>query len=354
METTKSGVASFIPIPDLEKLQVGHAGLYVDEAVDVDEAVESDNRTITFTRDIPLGLAGAGKTLITCEKGIKAFVKEIAKEKNHLPNSELGVWIYYLTRGILDDFSRTWEQTPYSLQEKKTSIEKSKEQGKRVLSKKEKNELVAKIDLLYYENDISSGKITFEEAQKLAKEAYDKKQELENAGYFISKNKTEGVSLFDWKKEIGEATGNPDAYKLYTKNAVEVVIPNIADNYFLQDKKPKKLTNELLKSELAMVASQFTGREDMEYVGLQINGNSDICAHIEANEKYKNALSKAKEIKGIHLVKIKKPGFMKPRYICIETTNHKDEQMLLLFGNDGVFIFHFPNDYLEKIKLSKL
>jgi hypothetical protein len=336
METTKSGVASFIPIPDLDKIQVGHAGLYVDEAV------ESDNRTITFTRDIPLGLAGAGKTLITCEKGIKAFVKEIAKEKNHLPNSELGVWIYYLTRGILDDFSRTWEQTPYSLQEKKTSIEKSKEQGKRVLSKKEKNALLSQMDMKFYQTDIASGKITIEEAFSSIRAALEKKQELEDAGYFISTNKTEGVSLFDWKKEIGEATGNPDAYKLYTRNAVEVVIPNIAQNYFLQDAKPKKLTNELLKSPLAPVASQFTGRKDMEYDGLQIKGNPDIYDIIKDDEKYKNKIAEIKSVKGIHLVKIKKPGYMKPRYICFETNNQKGEQVLFLFGDGGVFTFNSP------------
>lgn len=345
METTKSGVASFIPIPDLDKIQVGHAGLYVDEAVDVDEVVERDNPTITITKDIDLGLEKdrtAGKILITCEGGIKIFVKEIAKEENHLPNSELGVMIYYLTRGIMDDFSRTWNRTPISLQSKKTGIEKSKEQGKRVLSKKEKNELLSQMDMKFYQTDIASGKITIEEAFSSIRAALEKKQELEDAGYFISTNKTEGVSLFDWKKEIGEATGNPDAYKLYTRNAVEVVIPNIAQNYFLQDAKPKKLTNELLKSPLAPVASQFTGRKDMEYDGLQIKGNPDIYDIIKDDEKYKNKIAEIKSVKGIHLVKIKKPGYMKPRYICFETNNQKGEQVLFLFGDGGVFTFNSP------------
>jgi hypothetical protein len=323
----------------LEKLQVGHAGLYVDEAV------EGDNPTITITKDIDLGLAAdrtAGKILITCEIGIKTFVKGLAKENNHLPNSELGVMIYYLTRGVMDDFSRTWKSTPISLQNKKTGIEKSKEQGKRVLSKKEKNALLSQMDMKFYQTDIASGKITIEEAFSSIRAALEKKQELEDAGFFISTNKTEGVSLFDWKKEIGEATGNPDAYKLYTRNAVEVVIPNIAQNYFLQDAKPKKLTNELLKSPLAPVASQFTGRKDMEYDGLQIKGNPDIYDIIKDDEKYKNKIAEIKSVKGIHLVKIKKPGYMKPRYICFETNNQKGEQVLFLFGDGGVFTFNSP------------
>ena len=319
METTKSGVASFIPIPDLDKIQVGHAGLYVDEAVDVDEAVESDNRTITFTRDIPLGLAGAGKTLITCEKGIKAFVKEIAKEKNHLPNSELGVWIYYLTRGILDDFSRTWEQTPYSLHEKKTSIEKSKEQGKRVLSKKEKNELVAKIDLLYYEKDISSGKITFEEAQKLAKEAYDTKQELENAGYFISTKKTEGVSLFDWKNEVRQKLGDDDSVlKIYSRHSIIPLVP------CLENKLDKLVINPKVKKEVdKSIVAGIPFVDGANFMKNTISGWENMKEHYQPRT--------------FHIAKINQSGKMKDRWFVVDAIRNKDNaQVLLMWDKNGV------------------
>jgi hypothetical protein len=329
METTKSGVASFIPIPDLDKIQVGHAGLYVDEAVDVDEAVESDNRTMIIARDIELeeeeGQRVQSTSLISCEATIINYVKKLAEADNHLPNKINGVWVYYLTKGLIDDFNRTWSETPYCLQPKKTKIEKSKEKGKRVLSKKEKNELVAKIDLLYYEKDISSGKITFEEAQKLAKEAYETKQELENAGYFISTNKTEGVSLFDWKKEITETSGNVDAYKLYRKYHIEPVIPNIASNYFSIEVKPKKLQNEVKKS-------IFTNANDL-------GTNPAIFDFLKSIKKYSDDIAEIKTIKGIHLVKIKQPGMMKPRYVCVETSNQQGEQVLYLFGANENYKF---------------
>ena len=98
----------------LENMKVGHAGLYVD-GDNVEETVEQlANMTGVITdvinNDIPLGLKDGGKTLIACEQGIKAFVRDqLAGTKdnpvdNHLPDTEVGVWIHYLTEGIIRDF----------------------------------------------------------------------------------------------------------------------------------------------------------------------------------------------------------------------------------------------------------
>ena len=76
---TYKGQSSFVPLP-IDELRVGHAGLYVPDEDEPD----------TISCDLELGLAG-GKTLIACEKGIKAEVAKLAKEPNHLPNSETGV-----------------------------------------------------------------------------------------------------------------------------------------------------------------------------------------------------------------------------------------------------------------------
>ena len=313
METTKNATASFIPIPDLEKLQVGHAGLYVDEAA------EGDNRTITFTRDIPLGLAGAGKTLITCEKGIKAFVKEIAKEKNHLPNSELGVWIYYLTRGILDDFSRTWEQTPYSLQEKKTSIEKSKEQGKRVLSKKEKNALLSQMDMKFYQTDIASGKITIEEAFSSIRAALEKKQELEDAGFFISTNKTEGVSLFDWKNEVRQKLGDDDSVlKIYSRHSIIPLVP------CLENKLDKLVINPKVKKEVdKSIVAGIPFVDGANFMKNTISGWENMKEHYQPRT--------------FHIAKINQSGKMKDRWFVVDAIRNKDKaQVLLMWDKNGV------------------
>ena len=92
--------------PDKSEITTGDATDVVSES--------PPEREIVF--DIPIGLNEGGKTLVTCEKGIKAFVKdELAKKDNHLPKSETGVWIHYLTEGIKRDYGRTWEKLPKSL-----------------------------------------------------------------------------------------------------------------------------------------------------------------------------------------------------------------------------------------------
>jgi hypothetical protein len=327
METTKTsaeviaeGRGKFVPIPNLDKIKVGHAGLYVEET-----AYEDDIETEVIIKDIELKDKGAS-CLIACEHGIVDFVKKLSKDKsNHLPNSILGVFIHYLTEGIQRDFNRTWDETPYCLKGKKSIEVKAREQGKRVLSKKEKNELLEKLTYQYYENDVNSGLISQAEAfQSMAAAAAEKKR-LEDAGFFISKNKTEGVSLFDWKQEVGEASGNPDAYKLYNKYHIEPVVPNIASNYFSKEIKVKKLKDAVNKSILA------GAKDDMS--------NPEIYDFLKSIKKYADDVAEIKSVKGIHLVKIKRAGMMKPRYVCIETNNQKGEQVLILLGDDATFRF---------------
>ena len=97
---------------------------------------KEETATREIVADIPLGIKGGGKTLITCEKGIKAYVKDVlAKDGNHLPNSELGVWVYYLTEGVKRDFGRTWEAAPTCLKPKETKTEKAAKDKKRIITK---------------------------------------------------------------------------------------------------------------------------------------------------------------------------------------------------------------------------
>ena len=74
------------PATELDNVSVGHAGLYFSGDETLEEGVEKvTNVLTTFAEimcDIPLGIKDGGKTLITCEKGIKAFVRdELAKTR---------------------------------------------------------------------------------------------------------------------------------------------------------------------------------------------------------------------------------------------------------------------------------
>lgn len=352
-QTNQGAKAGFIPIPDLDKMVVGHAGLYEpDDADDTNDVIETE----VISKDITLGLKG-GKTLIDCEKGIKAFVKDtLAGDKsNHLPNTETGVWVYYLTQGIIRDFNRTWDKTPVSLQERKTKIERDIAKGKRVLSKKEKNELLAKTTWDYWGNEVSVGNISMEQAFAYMKEAIDKVEELKHQGLYLSPNKTEGVKSFDWKSIVEETCNSQEASKIYTRNKIEIVIPNIMETVYNAGtaKIKQGMVKDLLKSELLGTVYKIAVDSGIKNYGVydenhpELGGfeNTSITSIDELIEYYKNTvgregdmkeLQNAYKVNSIHLVKMKAAGMMKPRWVCWDLTNKKtNERQLWLMDKGG-------------------
>jgi hypothetical protein len=313
-KTTQAGQAAFVPIPDLDKMAVGHAGLYpVDESDNSEEAVVVEN-------NIPLGIKG-GKTLIDCEKGIKAFVKDVlAKDRgNHLPNTETGVWVHYLTEGIARDFNRTWETPPISLREKQTSVEKAAAQGKRVLSKKEKNELLAKRSYEYWESDIKSGNITEDEADIFMKEARAKVRELEDAGYFLSPRKTEGVSMFDWRTEIKEKlNGDDSVLKIYNRHSIIPIVP------CLESKLNKLVINKKVKKELdKSIVAGVPFSDGASFMEEKIEGWKKMKEHYEPRT--------------FHIAKINQSGKMKDRWFVVDAIKKSTgAQVLLMWDQNGV------------------
>lgn len=353
-ETAQTGRSSFLPIPDLDKMSVGHAGLYPDS--DDSNTDDDDDAVTVILKDIPLGIKG-GKTLIDCEKGIKAFVKDVlvADKDNGLPNTETGVWVHYLTEGIIRDYGREWENTPISLQERKTKLERDIAKGKRVLSKKEKNELLAKTTWDFWGNEVSVGNISMEQAFASMKEAIDKVEELKNQGLYLSPNKTEGVKSFDWKTIVEETCNSQEATKVYTRNKIEILIPNILETvYNAGTKKFKRsMVNDLLKSELVGTVYKIAADSGIKDYGvfdenksslggvenITINSVDDLIEYYKSSvgrEGDMKELQNAYKINSIHLVKIKSPGMMKPRWVCWDLTNKKtNERQLWLMDKGG-------------------
>lgn len=328
--------------------KVGHAGLYWEEdgtahLTDKKGEVEVVNATMA------LGASGKGKLLTLCEEGIANAVRELADDDdNHLPNTKTGIVVHYVTEGIARDFGITFDRMPVSLGGNKPSASKSGyERGERGLSKKQKNALLEKLDMSYYQDDIASGAITMEQAFASIQEAFKQKQDLEAKGYFLSPNKTEGVLLYDWKKEVGkpytEKGTSIVASQIYFKEKVEVVIPNVFDNYFANDKAKanKKNATHLLKSSLGSycitdgikygvkgladgtVYTKAKGEHGGYEQDTVIKGNKDILEHIGFDKKG--------TVMGVHLAKIKKPGMMKPRYIVVD---------VLEDGKQTLYLYH--------------
>jgi hypothetical protein len=168
----------------------------------------------------------------------------------------------------------------------------------------------------FYEEDIANGKITFDDAVSLMKEAAEKLKELEDAGYFISPNKTQGVALYDWKKEVLEKwDGDESKLKIYARHSIIPLIPCLESKISNLDKKSKK---ELDKSILSG-ANSLTAWDTLKD---RIENWEDIKKHYD--------------IKTFHIAKISQSGKMKDRWLVIDAVKKADGyQVLLLFNKDG-------------------
>ncbi len=337
---------NFLPFP-VDEVAVGHAGLYHNPPEEEETVVDKDEGEDTVddvVADIPLGMNTGGNTVINSETGVKAFVKdELAGNKdNHLPNTETGVWVHYLTKGIERDFKRTWEQSPKSIRPKVEATKKDREQGKRVLTKKEKNALLAKLELNYYQEDISSGKITIDDALSNIKAAHEEKTKLEDSGYFLSPKKTEGLMLFNWEKSINTVHNDPSASKLYTSNKIKVIIPSLWDNFYSKDeiKRPLKLTTEVSKSVLLLPSVAHTMKSFNEMM-FDIDGFDIPLDTTEKWDAYLNSMMgivikeirKTNKILDYHLVQKRTMGDMKPRYLAIDTVSKKGNRHEVFITN---------------------
>ena len=245
-----------------DNIVVGHQGLYdptlqpADEDDDTLEQYKSVATTAsiiseTILNNIPLGRGGAGKVLLSVEENIKMFVKDqLAKDKgNGLPNSEVGVWVHYLTKGIEQDFKRTWTEPPVSIRPKLTGLAKKAKQGKRVISKQEKNDLIAQLSWGYWEPKVKSGALSQEQAFTKFQEAIAKKEEYEQLGAVINDKKTASIGEYDGEKSVVEAySGEWDALDIYSKYGIKIIVPDIIENMFASKTPPnKKVLGKLMK-----------------------------------------------------------------------------------------------------------
>lgn len=114
------------------------------------------------------------------------------EEFKHLPNSITGVIVYYVIKGIREDFGYEFETEPKSLKQRGLSKDAKKIAGKkRLLTRDQKNELISKTEMSYYKDKISSGATTLEGAMSSIKGAYEEMQKYEEMGYILPAKKTD-------------------------------------------------------------------------------------------------------------------------------------------------------------------
>ena len=167
-------------------------------------AMEAAKEEATDAAKINLPINTEEKTtiLLNVEGAVKELISALAKKNDvkgaegidasHLPNSITGVVIHYVVEGLKKDFDLGFEETPVCLKQRggNSNYDKKVAGKKRLLTREQKNELLAKTQMSYYELAISTNQITLDEVMTSIKEAFNKKVEFEAMGYMLPEKKT--------------------------------------------------------------------------------------------------------------------------------------------------------------------
>ena len=171
----------------------------------VAELEEVKSTAAEVVKQLPIDNEVKTTILLNVEENIKTLIKKLSdkeeigwgidtdpEEFSHLPNSITGVIIHYVIKGIKEDFGYEFENQPKSLKLRGISKDAKKVAGKkRLLTRDQKNELLERTQMSFYDKKISSGEMTIDSAMNEIREAYGRKQGFEEIGYILPSKKTD-------------------------------------------------------------------------------------------------------------------------------------------------------------------
>lgn len=142
--------------------------------------------------------------LLNVEGGIKDVASALAKKEKiagididaeayaHLPNSLTGVMMHLVVAGLKAELDIAFDETPKSMRQRGNNnlMDKKVAGKKRLLTREEKNEILEKTQMSFYEASMTTGTITIEDAMTSIREAFNKKKEFEEMGYMLPAGKT--------------------------------------------------------------------------------------------------------------------------------------------------------------------
>ena len=169
------------------------------------DAMEAAKEAATDAAKITLPINTEEKTtiLLNVEGSVKELISALAKKNDvkgaegidasHLPNSITGVVIHYVVEGLKKDFDLGFEETPVCLKQRggNSNYDKKVAGKKRLLTREQKNELLSKTQMSFYEEQIARGDMSIENAMYAIKDAFERKQNFEEMGYILPTKKTE-------------------------------------------------------------------------------------------------------------------------------------------------------------------
>lgn len=163
-----------------------------------------------------VAISKESKATILCnvEEGIKNVISALAKKEKidgvdidvekfaELPNSQTGVMMYFIAKGLKTEFDIGFSTEPVSIARRGQAgaYDKKVEGKKRLLTRDQKNEIIEKMQMSYYEKDLAAGKITIEDAMDSIKETFNTKKGFEEMGYMLPPAKT---AYPFWENEEG-------------------------------------------------------------------------------------------------------------------------------------------------------
>ena len=183
--------------PTTETEKVGFA----DFAEKLEEAKTSETEVV---QTLPIDKEVKTTILVSVEDNVKKLLQKLASKEeigwgidtnpddfSHLPNSLTGVVVHYITKGIKDDFGWEFEEQPKCLTYNMSKTDKKVAGKKRLLTRDQKNDLIAKTRMDYYTPKIDSGDMTIESAMFAIKDAYERVSNYKEMGYILPTAKTE-------------------------------------------------------------------------------------------------------------------------------------------------------------------
>jgi len=164
------------------------------------EPSTTTDQTTNKLKKLPLDGDKTSTILLNVEEDMKSLIQKLAKRReigngidipkdqlSSLPTSITGVVVHFITKGLETEFGIGFENEPRSLKVRgiASNYDKKVAGKKRLLTREQKNDLLAKTSMTYYEMKIASGEMTVENAMYSIKDAYERKKNFEEIGYIL-------------------------------------------------------------------------------------------------------------------------------------------------------------------------
>jgi hypothetical protein len=294
-------------------------------------------------------------TLLKCEDTIREviagmmekptpIVNPIKDEKfcaSHLtfyPSTYTGIFLYYVCKGLYEDFGIWFKTPPVSLKEKKQSnkLQKSYNDGGRVITNKAAKELRKAADMNTYMPDITSGKMTMDDAIIKMKAAVEEMKKLMDLGIELPSTATGKVKYFQEEIEAREDKDKEDnRYDIFKQGKLEIKIPRVQEELRF-----KVLNHKKYKTDVYNIKSSGNPLHHPELLKIEDETGAlsakDILLKCEMAQKEINEVDSKARIINCHVVKYKKSGTGRQRFICFDCQSKTKGQFLVYSDEESM------------------